>query len=48
MVRDLGIIKGPGIIYLDSPKDQGDIQGPGNNQGNTILIVMCQFIHVTS
>ena len=29
MIVDPGIIQGPGIIYWDSPKDQGNIQGPG-------------------
>ena len=31
MVEDPGIIQGPGIIYLDSPK------GPGNNQGRELF-----------
>ena len=35
MVGYWGIIQGPGIIYLDSPKDQANNQGPGNNWGNT-------------
>ena len=35
MVRELEIIRSRGVICFDSPKSQGNIQGPGNNRGNT-------------
>ena len=38
MVGDPKNIQDPGIIYSDSSKDQGNIQGPGNNHENKVYI----------